>query len=41
MMLGYAAAGARPPAGLLFVCPLHRLDTSHAHGFALKAKPLT
>jgi hypothetical protein len=41
MMLGYAVAGARPPAALLFVCPLHRLDTSHAQGFALKAKPLT
>jgi hypothetical protein len=41
MMLGYSVAGARPPAALLFVCPLHRLDTPDAHGFALKAKPLT
>jgi hypothetical protein len=41
MMLGYAVAGARPPAALLFVCPLHRLDPPHAQGFALNAKPLT
>ncbi|HTU96455.1 MAG TPA: hypothetical protein VMF14_11490 [Solirubrobacteraceae bacterium] len=44
MMLGYSVAGVRPPAALLFVCPLHRLDESgRAAGpsFVLKAKPLT
>ena len=41
MILGYSVAGARPPAALLFICPLHRLDHPAAHGFALKAKPLT
>jgi hypothetical protein len=41
MMLGYSVAGARPPAALLFVCPLHRLDAPHAQGFALRAKALT
>jgi hypothetical protein len=41
LMLGYSVAGARPPSALLFVCPLHRLDTGHAHEFVLKAKPLT
>jgi hypothetical protein len=44
MMLGYSVAGAQPPAALLLVCPLHRLDASgrtHAHSFVLKAKPLT
>ncbi|MFZ1992565.1 MAG: hypothetical protein WAU75_00535 [Solirubrobacteraceae bacterium] len=41
VMLGYAVAGAQPPAALLFVCPLHRLDSGHARGFVLKAKPLT
>ena len=41
MMLGYSVAGARPPAALLFVCPLHRLDAPRAHGFVLRAKALT
>lgn len=41
MILGYSVADARPPAALLFICPLHRLDQPHAHGFVLKAKPLT
>jgi hypothetical protein len=41
LMLGYSVAGAKPPAALLFVCPLHRLDTPRAHTFVLKAKPLT
>jgi hypothetical protein len=41
MILGYSVAGARPPAALLFICPLHRLDGPQAHGFVLKAKPLT
>ena len=41
VMLGYAVAGARPPAALLLVCPLHRLDTPSTHPFVLKAKPLT
>jgi hypothetical protein len=41
LMLGYSVAGAKPPAALLFVCPLHRLDSGHAHSFVLKAKPLT
>jgi hypothetical protein len=41
MILGYSVAGARPPAALLFICPLHRLDRPQAHGFVLKAKPLT
>jgi hypothetical protein len=41
LMLGYSVAGARPPAALLFVCPLHRLDAGQAHTFVLKAKPLT
>ena len=41
LMLGYSVAGVRPPAALLFVCPLHRLDTPSGHTFVLKAKPLT
>lgn len=44
MMLGYSVAGAKPPAALLLVCPLHRLDASghaHAQPLVLKAKPLT
>jgi len=41
LMLGYSVAGAKPPAALLLVCPLHRLDTPHPHAFVLKAKPLT
>jgi hypothetical protein len=41
LMLGYSVAGAKPPPALLFVCPLHRLDTPHARTFVLKAKPLT
>jgi hypothetical protein len=41
LMLGYSVAGAKPPAALLFVCPLHRLDSRPAHSFVLKAKPLT
>jgi len=40
LMLGYSVAGVRPPAALLFVCPLHRLDAPSAHPFVLKAKPL-
>ncbi len=30
-MLGYTVAGAKPPAALLLICPLHRLDSGHAH----------
>ncbi|MGZ4166337.1 MAG: hypothetical protein ACXVRW_00100 [Solirubrobacteraceae bacterium] len=41
LMLGYSVAGAKPPPALLFVCPLHYLDTGRAHTFVLKAKPLT
>jgi hypothetical protein len=41
LILGYSVAGAKPPAALLFVCPLHRLDGGPARGFVLKAKPLT
>ncbi len=41
LMLGYSVAGARPPAALLLICPLHRLDTPQTHSFVLKAKPLT
>lgn len=41
LMLGYSVAGARPPAAVLFLCPLHRLDAGHAHSFVLKAKPLS
>ena len=41
LMLGYSVAGAKPPAALLLVCPLHRLDTPPPHSFVLKAKPLT
>jgi hypothetical protein len=41
LMLGYSVAGAEPPTALLFVCPLHRLDTGHTNEFVLKAKPLT
>jgi hypothetical protein len=41
LMLGYSVAGAQPPTALLFVCPLHRLDTGHAPEFVLKSKPLT
>jgi hypothetical protein len=41
LMLGYSVAGAKPPAALLLVCPLHRLDTPPAHPFVLKAKPLS
>jgi hypothetical protein len=41
LMLGYSVAGAKPPAALLFVCPLHRLDSGHPREFVLRAKPLT
>ena len=41
LMLGYSVAGVTPPAAVLFICPLHRLDTGHAQSFVLKAKPLT
>jgi hypothetical protein len=41
LMLGYRVAGSTPPAAVLFICPLHRLDTPPAHPFVLKAKPLT
>ncbi|HEX3689679.1 MAG TPA: hypothetical protein VHV28_08280 [Solirubrobacteraceae bacterium] len=41
LMLGYSVAGAQPPAAVLYICPLHRLDTGHARPFVLKAKPLT
>jgi hypothetical protein len=41
LMLGYSVTGTRPPAALLFVCPLHRLDAGHTQSFTLKAKPLT
>ena len=41
LMLGYSVAGAKPPAALLFVCPLHRVDAPPAPRFVLKAKPLT
>jgi hypothetical protein len=43
LILGYGVAGARPPAALLLVCPLHRLDSSPAHPsprLVLHAKPL-
>ncbi|MBV9465084.1 MAG: hypothetical protein JO206_09710 [Solirubrobacterales bacterium] len=29
LMVGYSVAGARPPAALLYFCPLHQLG---AHG---------
>jgi hypothetical protein len=41
LMVGYSVAGTRPPAALIFVCPLHRLDSGHVQQFVLKAKPLT
>jgi hypothetical protein len=41
LMLGYSVAGAKPPATLLLVCPLHRLDTPTAHQLVLKPKPLS
>jgi hypothetical protein len=41
LMVGYSVAGAKPPAALSFVCPLHRLDSAHEPKFVLKAKPLT
>jgi hypothetical protein len=41
LMAGYAVAGAKPPPALVFVCPLHRLDTPHPRAFVLNAKPLT
>ena len=41
LMLGYRVAGTNPPHALLFICPLHRLDTPQPHTFVLKAKPLT
>jgi hypothetical protein len=41
LMVGYSVAGARPPAALIFVCPLHRLDGGHPREFTLRAKPLT
>ncbi len=41
LMLGYSVAGAKPPAALLLICPLHRLDPPPAHQFVLKAKPLS
>jgi hypothetical protein len=41
LMLGYSVAGVKPPPALLFVCPLHRLDSPHPQQFVLKAKPLT
>jgi hypothetical protein len=41
LMLGYSVAGAKPPATLLLVCPLHGLDTPAAHQFVLQAKPLS
>jgi hypothetical protein len=43
LILGYGVAGARPPAELLLVCPLHRLESSPAHPvphLVLHAKPL-
>lgn len=41
LMLGYRVAGTNPPPALLFICPLHRLDTPQPHTFVLNAKPLT
>lgn len=41
LMLGYRVADTKPPAALLFICPLHRLDTPQPQQFVLKAKPLT
>ena len=41
LMVGYSVAGAKPPAALIFVCPLHRLDAGHPRDFTLRAKPLT
>jgi len=39
LMLGYAVAGARPPAALLLLCPLHHLQAARP-AFALHAPPL-
>ncbi|HEY5429007.1 MAG TPA: hypothetical protein VIK04_07790 [Solirubrobacteraceae bacterium] len=41
MILGYQVAGATPPAGLLLLCPLHRLEAERAPALVLHARPLT
>jgi hypothetical protein len=44
LILGYGVAGARPPAELRLLCPLHYLDSHPAHPaqrLVLQAKPLT
>lgn len=33
-LLGYQLAGARPPAALLFLCPLHHLVAAQPPSFA-------
>jgi hypothetical protein len=44
LMLGYRVAGTKPPATLLFFCPLHQLgDDSASHGsqaLVIHAKPV-
>lgn len=40
LILGYKAAGARPPATLLLLCPLHQLSAPRAPVLVLPAKPL-
>jgi hypothetical protein len=43
MILGYTIADAKPPAALVFMCPLHRLEApsaaSSASRLVLHAKP--
>jgi hypothetical protein len=45
MILGYTLADAKPPAALVFLCPLHRLEApspspaSSASRLVLHAKP--
>jgi hypothetical protein len=41
LMLGYQATGSRPPAELLLLCPLHRLEPARAPALTVHAKPLT
>jgi hypothetical protein len=38
-ILSYQLAGAKPPAALLFLCPLHRLLQDKSPGLVLHAKP--
>jgi hypothetical protein len=43
MILGYTLADAKPPAALVFLCPLHRLEATSgapaASHLVLTAKP--